>query len=219
MMIRKRKRAHERRGAQYVKLTALRQDVAAEQTFERNVAQYARETGQEFQQVYDSPEWDQGISSQQWRIRRTFALEQARSTAGFSDSMVEQMREARRTKISNKTREGIRERGGEVLPKTLRRRRQGPPAHVLVKMTPKEKLIDRTSRSVSEVGFVAKMKRLKGVKFKNPEAWKVEDGLHLDREKLRELRRMERDIDSENKRRRALADASLEGEHKEEHNK
>ena len=129
------------------------------------------------------------------------------------------MLQARRDRIANKTLEGIRERRGEVLPKTLRRRRQRPPAPVAVKMSPQQKLVDRASRSVSEVGFAGKMKRMKGVKLKDPDAWKVEDGLHLDRGKLGELRTMEKAIHSENERRRALADAALEGGLQEERNK
>lgn len=78
--------------------------------------------------------------------------------------------EARREKIRNKTRERERERRGELTKSAIKRRRKGPPAHILAKMTPKEREMDKISRSLSEVGYVAVVKKRLGFKLKNPEA-------------------------------------------------
>jgi len=48
--------------------------------------------------------------------------------------------------VLNKTLEYERERSGEVLKSTLRRRRKAPPAYVLAKMSWEEKVRDRVSR-------------------------------------------------------------------------
>lgn len=66
---------------------------------------------------------------------------------------------ARHYKVINKTREYERERSGEVLRSTIRRRRKGPPAYVLDKMSWEERLKDRIVREgvkgqVAEGGYL-----------------------------------------------------------------
>ena len=62
------------------------------------------------------------------------------------------------------------ERRGEVLKSTLRRQRKGPPAHILAKMSPERREMDKFSRNLSEVGYVALVKRRLGFKLKDSEA-------------------------------------------------
>jgi methyl coenzyme M reductase gamma subunit len=108
---------------------------------------------------------------------------------------------ARREKFTNKRRERNREKRGEILRRTIKRRNQGPPAHVLQNMTQEQREMDRISRSVSEVGYVAMVKRRLGWKLKNPEAWKVEIGSP---ENQQDLDQMTEAIRQENLRRRSM---------------
>lgn len=100
-------------------------------------------------------------------------------------------------------REYLRERRGEVLKKTLRRARKGPPAHVLNVMTEEEKHLDRVSRSTSEVGYVAQAKIKLGWKLKDPEKWRLEGGKQ---ENLDWIIGIERRVEAANLRRRRKAE-------------
>jgi len=111
---------------------------------------------------------------------------------------------ARRQKVRYKTRQYARERVGEVFPSTLARMRQGPPAHVLAKMTPEERRADKIVRSPSEVGYTATVKMKMGRKLKDGETWKMEDGRE---EEWERLERLEGEVREENMRRRSLEGA------------
>lgn len=122
--------------------------------------------------------------------------------------MLDQIKSARREKNANKMREHLRERRGEVLKKTVRRARKGPPAHVLCLMTEEEKHLDKVSRTTSEVGYAAQAKIKLGWKLKNPEKWKLENGKE---ENLAWVREIERRVQVANleKRRRAEAEEAV----------
>ena len=115
-------------------------------------------------------------------IDETFRRDQERANQPFPPELLEQIIEARRTKIRNKTCEKERERRGEILKSTLRRQRKGPPAHILAKMSPERRRMDKIARSLSEVGYVALVKRRLGMRLKDPDA-----GLELGEEKNRPL--------------------------------
>ena len=115
-------------------------------------------------------------------IEETFKRDQERANRPFPPELLDQIIEARRTKIRNKTLEKERERRGEILKSTLRRQRKGPPAHILAKMSPERRRMDKVARSVSEVGYVALVKRRLGMRLKDPDA-----GLELGEEKNRPL--------------------------------
>ena len=115
-------------------------------------------------------------------IDETFRRDQERANRPFPPELLEQVIDARRTKIRNKTREKERERRGEILKSTLRRQRKGPPAHILAKMSPKRRRMDKVARSLSEVGYVALVKRRLGMRLKNPDA-----GFELGEERNRPL--------------------------------
>ena len=122
--------------------------------------------------------------------------------------MLRQIKAARQEKVRNKTNEYNRESRGEVTNRTIYRRQQGPPAHILAKMTPEERHLDRVSRSsVSEVGYVGMVKRKLGWKLRNPEAWKAEDGKEED---WPLLDAMEEEIRQKNREKRASAEKGQE---------
>jgi len=126
----------------------------------------------------------------------------------FPPELVEAIFEARREKIRNKTREKERERRGELTLSAIRRKRKGPPAHVLARMSPQRRDMDRTARSLSEVGYVALVKRRLGRKLKDPEA-----GLELGKKENRPLLDKARDmIKAENERREEGEEAWIKGE-------
>ena len=122
------------------------------------------------------------IKQELQEIDKTFMRDQERANRPFPPELLEEIIEARRTKIRNKTREKERERRGEILKSTLRRQRKGPPAHILAKMSPKRRRMDKVARSLSEVGYVALVKRRLGMRLKDPDA-----GLELGEQKNRPL--------------------------------
>lgn len=110
----------------------------------------------------------------------------------YPPELLELTARARREKCVNKARERQRELRGEVLSITLKRRRKGPPAHVLAKMTPEERRMDKIVRSgVSEVGYVGMTKRRMGWKLRDGGTGLArEDGLGLGKEQKTRLKRL-----------------------------
>jgi len=135
-------------------------------------------------------------------IQKIHQLEENRLSSSFPPEMLAAIKQARRDKILNQTRQLERERRGEILRSTIRRRNKGPPAHILAKMTEEAKRMDKLARNVSEVGYIGMVKKKLGHKLRNPEAWKCEVGRPEDKERLD---RMAEAIRLENKRRRQSA--------------
>ena len=142
---------------------------------------------------------EQPIKNTRRKIFETFKRDTERSLMTYSPEMLAAIKRARHEKVVNKTGERERERRGEVLRQTIRRRNKGPPAHVLARMTPEEKHMDKVVRSVSEVGYVGQVKRRLGFRLRDPEGWKVEMGRRGDKERLDEMAGM---VERENERRR-----------------
>jgi hypothetical protein len=135
--------------------------------------------------IYILPHTDKPLQERQMALQETFELDAQRQRTPYPNELLATIKNARREKIVNKTRERERERRGEVLPCTIRRRRKGPPAHVLRTMTPEQQRMDKIARSVSEVGYVGLVKKQLGFKLRNPEAWKVEIGTEEQQEAAR----------------------------------
>lgn len=91
-------------------------------------------------------------------LQRSFELDEERARSVFSPKMVDMVKQARRCKIENKTRERKRERQGEVLTKTLRRTRKRPPPHVAIKMTAEQLRDDAIMREASQGGYSGRVK-------------------------------------------------------------
>lgn len=141
---------------------------------------------------------------------KQYRLEEQRVALPFPPALLETIKEARREKIANKTRELQRERKGEILKRTILRRNQGPPAHVLKTMSPELRIMDKVVRNVSEVGYVAQVKTQLGFKLKNPELWKqLENGREENRLKLDH---MVQRLSAENLRRRMGIHKQVDGD-------
>jgi hypothetical protein len=137
-------------------------------------------------------------------IDEAFERDKERANRPFPPELFEEIIDARRTKIRNKTREKERERRGEILKSTLRRQRKGPPAHILANMSPERRRMDKVARSLSEVGYVALVKRRLGMRLKDPDA-----GLELGEEKNRPLLTRAANMLNEENRRRAEEEQKL----------
>ncbi|KAG6891381.1 hypothetical protein C0992_008092 [Termitomyces sp. T32_za158] len=185
-MIRKRRLARERRMQRLVDIQEDIQDLEFEAELEIGAAKLA---GKEVESVYADhmEEWMIPLRQQKGMIRATFARDQRRRDEPYSQEMLDAIKAARREKIANKTRELERERRGEVLRRTILRRRKGPPAHVLALLTPEQRKMDKVVRNVSEVGYVAQIKRKLGFKLRRPNAWKAEIGSPKDEERLNRM--------------------------------
>ncbi|RPD62662.1 hypothetical protein L226DRAFT_458933 [Lentinus tigrinus ALCF2SS1-7] len=198
-MITYRRKARERRMARH---EILQEDLALlnlENHFERSLA--AKE-GTQLTPVFtdDFNAWREPIKRSMDDISRSFEREKARLQTPYPPEMLEAIKEARREKIRNKTREGERERRGEMTNRLMKRMRQGPPPHVLAMMTDEQRRMDRIARGASEVGYVGQVKRRLGFRLKDGEAGKVEMGQPENREALD---RLAEQIALENERRRA----------------
>ena len=139
-------------------------------------------------------------------LSKSFDRERARQVSPFPPEMLAAIKEARREKIRNKTRERERWRRGEVTNRLRKLMNQGPPPHVLSRMTAEQRRMDKIARSPSEVGYVAQVKRQLGHKLRDDETWRVELGRQENQESLD---RMEEEIEGENARRRTPMDDSV----------
>ena len=229
-MIEKRIRARERRREQNLNLRSLAKHMDAEATFERMLRENAARFGQRFKGVFHSEDWCEyiffshlprgrcncgcgfSISGRNLdyeinRLRESFKRDEARLNTPYTDELIEIVQAARREKHRNLTNEKIRERRGEMTRKWLKRRRSQPPSLIRYRMTEKEKMTWWVSKCVSEVGYIGMLKRKLGMKLKDPDAWKRENGLpHTEEETARNLAVVEMG----NKRRAELGTGALE---------
>ncbi|GLB40306.1 putative complex I LYR family protein [Lyophyllum shimeji] len=187
-MIRKRRAARERQMLKLAELQESLNDIWHEAKFEAGVARLAGKADS-FTPVFAShvQDWSQPLETLRRDIRETFPRAQQRRDEPYPPEMLDAIMAARREKIANKTRERERERRGEILRRTILRQNKGPPAHVLSMMTPEQRKMDKIARSVSEVGYVARVKRKLGFKLRKPDAWKAEIGHPEDKERLNRL--------------------------------
>ena len=120
-------------------------------------------------------------------MQKSFKLENARRFTVPTRQMYQAVLEARKEKIRNKTRERDRARRGYYNTRTLKRMRQGLPAPVMLKLSPKAIHEDMVVRSPSQVGYVAKVKKSRGMKLTRPPPWDPEAGYPELREELGHL--------------------------------
>ena len=202
-MIRSRRRARSRRLEQGKELLSWMRDLRSEAYFEDHLPPgrggtpppvYGRE-------VLD--EWLKPLKDKYETLLKTYRLDEERLRSGFPVELLEQLKNARRDKVTNKTREKTRERQGEILRSTCLRRRRLPPAHILSTMTPSQKTLYKITRgSLSEVGYVGAVKKRLGWKLKDPGLGeRLEAG---EAEKRTWLDQMGRAIEKENERRRSV---------------
>ncbi|TFK21443.1 hypothetical protein FA15DRAFT_672557 [Coprinopsis marcescibilis] len=170
----RRRRTRENRLKRQRRNYELVQDIQHETNFERNLLRTVgdRRLQPVFEGSYD--QWIEPLQQDLENINRSHELDRVRLATPVSPELVATLSAARRYKIENKTREKDRERRGVELARTIRRKRQGPPAHILCKMSEKEKEIDRIIRSPSEGGYVAQVKLAAGMKLKTGDKWKKE---------------------------------------------
>ncbi|KAJ7036609.1 hypothetical protein C8F04DRAFT_1233093 [Mycena alexandri] len=206
-MIRSRMRARDRRIAHVERLIEEKADLRAEAAFEEEGVLLE---GQRVTRVYSGEAatgWNAPIRDTINLYNRLLSRDIARAKTPVSPALQATLLAARREKVANKTRERARERRGVVLPGTLRRARKGPPAHILVHMSPQERHLDRVVRGVGEVGYVGMIKRRMGVKLRDGgKGLARENGWDLEgeaREKvlgdekaywIEKMRRMERNV-------------------------
>jgi hypothetical protein len=149
----------------------------------------------------------ENIEAEIARTKESFAREDARFHAPYTDELINIVKAARREKHRNLTNEKIRERRGEMTSKWLKRRRSRPPSLIRYRLTEEERMTWWVSKCVSEVGYIGMLKRKLGIKMKNPDAWKREHGLPHAKEKTdRDLAVVERG----NRRRQELGDEASE---------
>ncbi|KAI0712468.1 hypothetical protein C8Q76DRAFT_769054 [Earliella scabrosa] len=210
-MITWRRKARERRQAKFDGLVESTRLLGSEAQFERELSQLVLQDGEAFERVFAdyAHAWRAPIKDLMNNMSASFDREKARQEQPYPPEMLAAIKEARREKIRNKTREGERERRGEVTNRLRRRMRQGPPAHVLALMTDKQRRMDRIARGAGEAGYVAQVKRKLGHKLHDPNAWKAELGQP---ENMEALRRMEMEIEAEHSRRRASVDEDSVGQ-------
>lgn len=135
-------------------------------------------------------------------IHESFTRDMARLTAPYPRELLLAARRVRQRIVANATRVKQHEPRGLYYPSTLARMRRGPPAHVLAKMTPEQRRLDRIVRGPAEGGYTGAVKHRLGMKLRNPDLWKLEGGRQ---ENQTMLETMENKIRIENERRRGVA--------------
>ncbi|KAF8452446.1 hypothetical protein L210DRAFT_3468333 [Boletus edulis BED1] len=195
-MINKRRLRRERRYGQSLELMEWIKDLQMESAFEKQL----RRSGARVDRVFsdDLGAWLQPLRDKLRIIQKANAKDYDRLYSDYSPKLLLSGVRARRQKTQYRTRQHVRERAGEVFPSTLARIRQGPPAHVLAKMTPEERRSDKIVRSPSEAGYTASVKMKMRRKLKDGETWRMEDGREEEWEKLE---RLEEEVREENMRR------------------
>ncbi|KAJ7662124.1 hypothetical protein DFH06DRAFT_1043028 [Mycena polygramma] len=202
-MIYTRMRARDRRFARQEQLLTDLDDLKHEAALEEQAIRLAGLRGASPVYCGDAAfEWQAPLQAAHTDLNRLLNRDIVRSQTPPSPALLETLRAARREKIANKTRERLRERRGEVLPRTLARARKGPPAHLLPHMTRAERHADRIVRGVAEVGYVGMVKRRMGVKLRDGgKGLARENGMDLEGERLQRLREMEKEYWVERRRR------------------
>ncbi|KAF5313229.1 hypothetical protein D9619_003580 [Psilocybe cf. subviscida] len=160
----KRNRRYERKAV----LEDHMKDLRLEDEFEQGLQ---REVKQPLPTYFSEPqEWTRPIKEMVDDINSSNRQEYKRQTEPYTRELIERVIEARRQRIRFHTEMKDRERRGEVTKGSSRRQNQGPPAHILRTMSPKQRRLDKVSRSLSEVGYTALVKRKLGFKLKDPDA-------------------------------------------------
>ncbi|KAI0338978.1 hypothetical protein BDW22DRAFT_663212 [Trametopsis cervina] len=210
MMIAKRRRHREMRNVEYADVKELKNIIESEVLFERILASKVAPGNFEYPTMKEKPftptwwghsrGWEDIIEEHRAWLKTTFAADNARLHSPFPPELLARIADALRRRAANKLRERHREERGEVLKRTIIRARKGMPAHVLSRASPERIKLDKIARSnVSEVGYVGHVKKVLGWKLKRDNPW-VEDGPEEMREKLQA---MEREVNEENRKRRA----------------
>ncbi|KAJ7634695.1 hypothetical protein FB45DRAFT_909585 [Roridomyces roridus] len=194
------------RNRRYARMEQMAEDVKylrEEAAFEEEGIQLVGE--QHLERVFSGAAahaWGKPLHDARQHLNALMSRSFARRYEPIPPELMETARAAREEKIANKTRERMRERRGEILPSTLRRARKGPPAHILVRMTPVEKHVDKVVRGVGEVGYAGMIKRRMGVKLRDGgRGLARENGTDLEGEQLRRLKTMEQVYREESRRR------------------
>ncbi|PFH49866.1 hypothetical protein AMATHDRAFT_62250 [Amanita thiersii Skay4041] len=217
MILKKRRLTRENRYKRYINMREQLQLIQNEQALEAGLLKQVQinlnggKNQNPMQPVFAGQrEWVEPIRNALDDLFHLEARTQERAKAPIPEWLKKMVKKARAERVRNKTREAERERHGEVVTRTMRRRRSGPPAHILCKMTPEEKVLDKAARSVSEVGFAAIAKRKLGIKIKDPDAWRKEIG-STEGEEGERLKKMVQGVREENQRRRSCLAESDEG--------
>ncbi|PPQ83399.1 hypothetical protein CVT25_003846 [Psilocybe cyanescens] len=197
MIFVKRRMAREKRHFRRESFEDELQDLQIEADLEKRLQ---RTLSKPFPDVFSGDlhfEWTKPIYDAIAEIKATQSREYERATMPYPTELVQEVLEARREKHRNLARGRERERRGEMTKNALKRKRGTPPSWVIAAMSPKLRDMDKVSRSLSEVGYVALVKHRLGFKLKDPEA-----GLELGKEENRPLLDLTTEvIRTENKRR------------------
>lgn len=197
-MIRRRRKARERRLGVKSELRGWMDDLKRECRFELTAvgrAHHGRE-GEYYGNALG--EWLQPLQDKLKITDDALLRDIKRFQEPYSPEMLDAARRARQRKVANKTREKEREARGLYSQSTIKRMQQGPPAHVLAKMTPEQRKLYRIALGPSEGGYAAAVKLKLGVKLRKPNLWKLEGGRA---ENLAMLELKENEIMAENERR------------------
>ncbi|KIJ58426.1 hypothetical protein HYDPIDRAFT_113204 [Hydnomerulius pinastri MD-312] len=143
--------------------------------------------------------WQYPLALKHQSLQATFTRDYARLKSPYPPALLATAQRARRRLIQHRTRRRALERRGLLFPSTRARMRQGPPAHILARMTPEERKNDRIVRGPGEAGYTAQVKIKMGVRLREPGMWRLEDGRE---EEWGRFESMEEEVRRENERRR-----------------
>ncbi|KAG8901097.1 hypothetical protein FRB99_005571 [Tulasnella sp. 403] len=190
MMMRRRRDARQRRLDRLPHVAEFQNYLVMEQQFEKSLAKSLGKKA--FKPVFKD-DWASPLEDQMQRMAESGKREEHMARMKYSPELLEQVRQARITKIENKTREKERERRGEVLSHTRKRMNKGLPAHLL---GAKESLRHKMLLDPSEGGYTGMVKKMAGMKL-------VQDTEEMENAASNEIKEVEEAVWQEGRRRAA----------------
>ncbi|KAG9035009.1 hypothetical protein FS837_002072 [Tulasnella sp. UAMH 9824] len=165
MMIRRRRDARQRRLDRSEVYKEWREYLAQERSFEEQLQKRTR--GKPLDAEFRDPSWVKNADAHIGSVMASVRREEDMAKMKISPELWAIVKQARREKIANKTREKERERRGELTNHAVKRMRQGLPAHLISTRGPSGVERDKWIKDPSEGGYAGRMKKASGMKLKH----------------------------------------------------
>ncbi|KAG8926263.1 hypothetical protein FRC00_003064 [Tulasnella sp. 408] len=201
MMIRRRRDARQRRLDRSEAYKEWKDYLVDERNFEEQLHKRAKEIPLNVE--FRDPGWVKNADAHIGSVIASVRREEDMAKMKISPELWAIVKEARREKIANKTREKERERRGELTNHAKKRMRQGLPAHLISTRGQSGVERDKWIKDPSEGGYAGRMKKASGMKLKH-------DVEHLENNASSTALEVQEEIFREQSRRTAKLDGRQE---------
>ncbi|KAG8951688.1 hypothetical protein FRC04_005709 [Tulasnella sp. 424] len=164
MMIRRRRDARQRRLDRSEGYKEWKDYLSDERDFEERLFKQSKGSPPDVE--FRDPSWVKNADAHIASVMDSVRREEEMSRMKISPELWAIVKQARREKIANKTREKERERRGELTNHAKKRMRQGLPAHLISTRGKTGVDRDKWIKDPSEGGYAGKIKKASGMKLK-----------------------------------------------------